>query len=224
MSPVRLVIFDCDGTLVDSQHIICTAMTRAFVACDLAAPDPVKVRRIVGLSLLEAVAALIPQATRSVHNQVVDLYKAQFRKLGEMEHAHEPLYPGAKEALAGLAAAGFVMGVATGKGRRGLGGVLDRHGLRDYFTTLQTADDAPGKPHPQMVLQAMAEVGANPQDTIVVGDTSFDMAMARAARTTALGVAWGYHEPDELLAHGAAQVLGSYSELLPLVTRMMEVV
>lgn len=222
MSRVRLVIFDCDGTLVDSQNVICTAMTGAFAAAGLAAPDPVKVRRVVGLSLVEAVAALLPEREEALHQEIADFYKSQFRRLGEAAHAPEPLYPGARQALEGLAEAGFVMGVATGKGRRGLRGVLERHGLEDYFQTLQTAEDAPGKPHPQMILQAMADVGARPQDTIMVGDTSFDMAMARAAKTAALGVAWGYHEPDELLAHGALQVLGCYSELLPLAKQMMD--
>jgi phosphoglycolate phosphatase len=221
MSSLRLVVFDCDGTLVDSQHIICSAMISAFSTAGLVPPDPLKIRRVVGLSLVEAVAALIPDSGEDMHIQVADFYKTAFRGLVEREQANEPLYPGVLEALQSLADAGYVMGVATGKGRRGLLRVLERHDLGDYFITLQTADDAPGKPHPQMVLQAMAEAGSRPEDTIVVGDTSFDMAMARAAKTAAVGVSWGYHERGELLAHGAKEVIGSYHELFPLVTRMM---
>ena len=222
MSRPRLVVFDCDGTLVDSQHTICTAMDNVFGEAGLAVPGADRIRRIVGLSLVEAVAALIPESGTDLHEKVVDLYKAQFHKLVDAEQAPEPLYPGVRVALEALAAAGYAMGVATGKSRRGLLRVLARHDLEGYFSTLQTADNALSKPHPQMMLQAMSDTGASPRDTIMVGDTSFDMAMARAAKTAAVGVAWGYHEPDELVAHGACEVIDSYGDLLPLVTRMME--
>jgi phosphoglycolate phosphatase len=221
MSDIKLVVFDCDGTMVDSQHMICAAMNGAFTVHGLALPDPVKVRRVVGLSLVEAVARLLPDADPEMHVRLAEQYKTEFRHLRETEHSYEPLYPGVKEVLVQLSRAGYLLGVATGKSRRGLIAALDRHGLSDFFLTLQTADDAAGKPHPQMVLQAMAAAGAAPQHTVVVGDTSFDMEMARSARAGAVGVAWGYHEPEELKASGASEVISELSELLPLVEKML---
>lgn len=220
MTATKLVVFDCDGTLVDSQHMICAAMNAAFRACGLGLPDALAVRRVVGLSLVEAVAVLLPDADTALHIKVADLYKAGFRDLREQHH-QEPLYPGTVDALKTLHDAGYLMGVATGKSRRGLDSVLSRNGLGHFFVTLQTADDAPGKPHPQMVLQAMDEAGASPANTIVVGDTSYDMGMAKAAGAAAIGVSWGYHEPQELTEHGASAVIRDYDELAPLVRRMI---
>lgn len=209
----ELVVFDCDGTLVDSQHAIVAAMARAFADHAFQAPEPAAVRRIIGLNLEEAMAALAPDKDERDQASLAEAYKAEFRRQREGGGIFDPLFPGALDAILAIADTGARLGVATGKSQRGLRAVLDQHGLRNRFVTLQTADDAPGKPHPGMLLNAMAEAGARPEDTVMIGDTSFDMAMARAAKTTALGVAWGYHPPEELTEAGAVAVVDDYRAL-----------
>lgn len=204
----RLALFDCDGTLVDSQANICRAMEEAFGQAGLEVPDRNEIRRIVGLSLVEAVATLIPDAEPDFHVHLAQGYRDRFiemRRSGGM--AAEPLYDGIAETIETLDANGWVLGVATGKSDRGLHLLLDHHGLKHRFVTLQTADRHPSKPHPSMIEAAMAEAGAAPETTVMIGDTSYDMAMAVAARAHPLGVSWGYHAPDDLTAAGALHVL-----------------
>ena len=215
MSDLRLVVFDCDGTLVDSQHVIFAAMNHAFDCHGMACPDMTAVRRVVGLGLVEAVAALVPHLGRDDHVALADSYKNAFGTLRQDPMHMEPLFPGVREALEALAGAGYLLGVATGKSQKGLASTLRMHGLRDMFVTLQTVDDAPSKPHPGMLFNAMNETGVRPEDTVMVGDTVFDIEMARNARTHALGVAWGYHEVEELTRAGAHHVLDEYHALSP---------
>lgn len=211
---LRLVIFDCDGTLVDSQHGIVQSMQKAFLSFGLIAPDPDAVKRVVGLSLDHAVSRLAPELGASDVMQVAGAYKALFSELRAGGALPEPDFPGVLGALAALEEAGYLLGVATGKSRRGLFSVIDRLGLEGRFVTLQTADDViAGKPAPDMCLQACAEAGVEAANAVVVGDTSFDMEMARAAGCAALGVAWGYHPPAELRDSGAARVVGHGDEI-----------
>lgn len=218
-SPLRLVIFDVDGTLVDSQDHILAAMHTAFAAEDLASPPRAAVLSIVGLSLPEAVMRLAPDQPQGRRDRIVAAYKASFAPLrGE---ATAPLYPGAHAALLALQARGDVrLGIATGKSRRGLTQLLTAHDLANLFVTTQVADDHPSKPHPSMVERALSEAGVTAADAVVVGDTTFDMAMARAAGVAALGVAWGYHPPADLHQAGASEVLGTYDALLPALDRL----
>ncbi|WP_404338379.1 HAD-IA family hydrolase [Sphingomonas sp. MMS12-HWE2-04] len=203
----RLAVFDCDGTLVDSQASICLAMEHCFEAQKLVPPSREAIRRIVGLSLVEAVARLHPEAEPGFHQLLADDYKkAYFSLRSEGRIEDEPLYDGIAEAIETLDANGWLLGVATGKSDRGLLRVLDAHGLRHRFVTLQTADRHPSKPHPSMLELAIAEAGAAPETTAMIGDTSFDMAMAVNAGAHAIGVAWGYHTRHELLDAGARHV------------------
>ena len=219
--PFRLVVFDCDGTLVDSQHGIIATMQAAFADADLPAPAPEAVRRVVGLSLEVAVLRVLVgdrEASLAEWEQaqrVADRYRHHFHELRGAPDFDEPLFPGAQGALQGLAATGVLMGVATGKGLRGLRVVLEKHDLAGHFTTLQTADGNPGKPHPEMLRRAMAETGMEPEETVVVGDTVFDVEMARNAGVRAVGVSWGYHPVADLQAAGAARVIDHFDELLP---------
>ncbi|AYJ86342.1 HAD family hydrolase [Sphingomonas paeninsulae] len=199
----RLALFDCDGTLVDSQHTICTAMDDAFVASRLDPPGRAATLRIVGLSIFEAMQALLPEADDALHRQLAQDYKAAFHRMRGNGLVDEPLYDGIAETIEALDAAGWMLGVATGKSDRGLALCLAHHGLSAKFVTLQTANRHPSKPHPAMIDAAMAQAGASPETTVMIGDTSFDMAMAVAAGTRALGVAWGYHPTEELRAAGA---------------------
>ena len=209
----RLIVFDCDGTLVDSQHNIVAAMRRAFAMNDLPEPEAHAVRRTVGLSLDYAMGALWPAANFELRRCLVEDYRRASQELRAEGAPESPLYDGAAEAIAGLDAAGYKLGVATGKSKRGLRAMLEHFGLDGYFVTLQTADDAPSKPHPAMVEQAMAEAGVTPGETVVVGDTSFDMEMAVRAGVRAIGVAWGYHEAEELHRAGALTVIDNFAAL-----------
>ncbi|HEX8226152.1 MAG TPA: HAD-IA family hydrolase [Allosphingosinicella sp.] len=202
----RLAIFDCDGTLVDSQANICLAMEECFAGAGLPTPPRERTRRVVGLSLVEAMRAMLPDAEPHVHRALAEDYKQCFHRLRGRGLVEEPLYEGVAELIETLVRDGWLLGVATGKSDRGLALCLDHHGLAGRFATLQTADRHPSKPHPSMIDQAMADAGASPETTIMIGDTSYDMAMARAAGVTAIGVTWGYHGAEELLAAGAHHI------------------
>ena len=210
---VRLAVFDCDGTLTDGQAGVCAAMSAAFEEAGLPAPDLHHVRRGVGLSLPQAIARLAPEAGEEQQARAVEAYKQAFRRSRLDGSLQEPLFEGIAALLAGLHRNGWTLGVATGKSDRGLAACLTAHGVFDLFVTLQTADRHPSKPHPSMLEQAMAEAGARPADTVVIGDTVYDIEMARAAGCRAIGVAWGYHAPEELLAAGAEAVAQTPAQL-----------
>lgn len=221
LSP-RLIVFDLDGTLVDSQHSIVASMSAAFQRSGRAAPSAREVRRVVGLALEEAIACLLPDGEREAASAMADLYRdAYFELVTQPEHC-DPLFPGAVQALEALSTPETCLGIATGKGRRGLRIALERHGIERHFVTLQTADDSPSKPDPGMLLRAMAEAGAGPEATLMIGDTTFDMEMAGRAGTRAIGVGWGYHEPEELAAAGAAQVIARFEELRAAVSGLLD--
>jgi len=215
VAPYRLVIFDCDGTLVDSQANIVSAMREAFVAHGRAAPLAEDIRRQVGLTLEIVVERLAPGIGPAVAHEIAEIYRGIVRSLRSDGGISEPLFEGIRELILGLAHPELFLGVATGKNLVGLEHTLANHGLRRHFHTLQTADRAISKPHPDMVLKAMADCVCAPHETVVVGDTTFDMEMARAAGATAIGVAWGYHAPAELLATGATAIRAHPGELIP---------
>lgn len=215
----RLVLFDCDGTLVDSQFAIVEAMTVAFQSHDLVPPKAADVRRLVGLPLGEVIARLAPEDGPLL--SMVEIYKQTFRENRLAGRFEEPLFPGVREALEALTGAGCVLGVATGKSRRGLDSVLDRHDLAGFFVTLQTADDGPGKPSPHMVQRALRETGADRWNTVVVGDTAFDMLMAKAAGAGAVGVTWGYHVATDLLDAGADRLTDTFAAVPVAVGELM---
>lgn len=211
----RLAVFDCDGTLVDSQANIVRAMEETFDLHRLDAPDRHAVRRVVGLSLAEAMAVLVPDADAGFHDQLAADYKLTFqgmRSKGGLRD--EPLFPGVREGLLTLERNGWLLGVATGKSDRGLALTLVRHEIHGRFVTLQTADRHPSKPHPSMLQSAMAEAGAVPDSTVMIGDTRFDIEMAVAARVRPIGVAWGYHDPADLAAVGAVHVAADFASLI----------
>lgn len=218
--PLRLAVFDVDGTLIDSQHAIVAAMAEAWRVHGLGAPDTTSVRRIIGLSLVEAVAALLPEMEEAAHVRIAHSYKEAFGTLCRQPDHEEPMFPGAREAIAALAADGWLIGLATGKSRRGVWRMLDAHGLEGCFQSIQTADDNPGKPHPAMLVRAMAETGASACDTVMIGDTSYDMLMARSAGVAGIGVAWGNHLADELVEAGACHILDHYADLPACLVRL----
>jgi phosphoglycolate phosphatase len=215
----KLVVFDVDGTLVDSQHLIVAAQREAFAANGLAAPSRERSLSVVGLSLAEAFTALV-----GAHGPVAGLvkaYKDAFARLRADPAWQEPFFPGASELIGELAAqCDVALGIATGKSRRGVAHLVAPHGWDRVFATIQTADDAPSKPDPAMLRRAMAEAGTAPEDTIMIGDSTFDMLMAGAAGVRAVGVSWGYHPVAALVEAGAEAIAGSYEELRAVLVRL----
>ncbi len=204
---MRLAVFDCDGTLVDSQANIIRAMQSSFQRMGLPDPNPHLVRRVVGLSLVEAMQALLPDADADLHARLAEDYKQAFQRLRANQRLDpEPLFEGIFDLLADLEADGWLLAVATGKSDRGLKLCLEHHGIDGRFISLQTADRHPSKPHPSMLLQCLTDAGVPATRACIIGDTVFDIGMGVAAGVTAFGVDWGYHEADELLEAGAAAV------------------
>lgn len=218
----RLVVFDVDGTLVDSQNMIVEAQRRTFEAHGLAVPERARALSIVGLSLPEAFTVLVGDGAPVAG--LVETYKRMFRMLRHDPAFAEPLYPGVAAMLDVLAARpDITLAIATGKSRRGVDHMLERHGFVGRFAAILTADDAPSKPHPGMLLQAMQATGARPETTLMVGDSTFDMLMSRAAGVTALGVAWGYHAPARLREAGAVAILPEMAALSGFLDRPDEI-
>lgn len=198
-----LILFDCDGTLVDGQHLIVSAMSDAYREQGREPPAREDILSVVGLSLPETFATLSGGDPDFPIEIFVQGYKDAFFRLRE-SHPCEPMFPGIRDAVDVLRGdADVLLGIVTGKSQRGVRRVLEAHAMEGWFSTIQTADDAPSKPHPAMVQQAMNELGGSPARTLVVGDTSYDMRMAKAAGAWALGVNWGYHGDEELRASGA---------------------
>jgi phosphoglycolate phosphatase len=213
----RLAIFDCDGTLVDSGATIYAALKASMEQNGYEVPPVSVSRRVIGLSLAESMAALLPQASAEQQRQLAEDYRRAFMGLRTAGQVDEPLFDGVLELLDALEADGWLLAVATGKSDRGLKHCLEQHDIHARFVSLQTADRHPSKPHPSMVEKAIADAGAAPQTTIVVGDTSFDMAMAVAAGAVGVGAAWGYHEAKELIEAGAVAVAEQPLDVLDIV-------
>ncbi|WP_299288425.1 HAD-IA family hydrolase [uncultured Tateyamaria sp.] len=200
---MRLVIFDVDGTLVDSQADIIASMRAAFGDQNLTPPVRADILGIVGLSLDVAMHKLAPEADNA---RLVRAYKDSYADLRRANGAaSSPLYPGARAVLDALAARDDVLlGVATGKSKRGLDGLIEAHGLQGLFATQQVADFHPSKPHPSMIHAALSETGTDATHAVMIGDTSYDLDMAAAAGVRGIGVAWGYHLRGQL---GAAHTV-----------------
>lgn len=220
---LKLVIFDVDGTLIDSQEFIVAAMAQAFAESGRPVPPRAEILAITGLSLPQALSRLAPDLHGAHLNAAVASYRQTFIRLRAERggEASSPLYPGARAAIEALHARPEVLlGVATGKARRGLDHAFASHDLDRYFITRQTADQHPSKPHPAMIEAALAQTGVAPEHAVMVGDTTYDIDMARAAGVAAIGVGWGYHPATALAAAGAVQVIDDFAALGPAVDRL----
>ena len=209
----KLVVWDVDGTLVDSRQTIFEAMQAAFVVAGLPPPPYEAVRQVVGLGLVEGIGVLLPEARPEALEQAADAYRAAFGAKVRQPGFVEPLYNGAAETLDRLRAEGWKIAMATGKSRRGVETIIRMHGWADLFDSTHCADDGPGKPHPAMVLEAMKALQVGPERTIVVGDTAHDMRMAKAAGAYAQGVSWGFHTAEEVSEGGADHIAHDFAEL-----------
>jgi phosphoglycolate phosphatase len=206
----QLIVFDWDGTLMDSAGKIVRCFESAVGDVGLPSPGAAAIRNIIGLGLSEAVASLLPQCDPEAQSQVVARYREHFLHLDQTEM---PLFPGVRDGLASLAQRGYLLAVATGKARRGLSRVLRETGLEHLFVASRCADESFSKPHPQMLLDILEETGVVPAAALMVGDTVYDMQMARNARVDGLAVSYGVHERERLLAHGPVACLNSFPEV-----------
>lgn len=221
-APRKLVIFDVDGTLVDSQAFILASMDYAFSKAGHPVPAQQDALGIIGLSLPEAMAVLMPDADEHEHLRLAAFYKESFIQLRQEQggEAGSPLYPGARATIELLHGAGYLISAATGKARRGLNHFLDGHDLRRFFVGTHCADDAPSKPHPEMVQKCLKATGSAPEDAVMIGDTEYDMAMGRAAGVRAIGVSWGYQPADRIRRGGAEELAHSFDDLPALIANL----
>jgi phosphoglycolate phosphatase len=210
-----LVVFDWDGTIMDSETKIVRCMQAA--ACDLKIPDPgvAAIRDIIGLGLNEAMQVLFPGSAASDKARLAERYRRHFL---ELDNTAMPLFPGVVEGLTRLAEQGYLLAVATGKARRGLNRVLDETGMRQLFVTSRCADETCSKPHPQMLEEILDQTGTETGRALMVGDTVYDMQMAQSARVTGLGVSYGVHPRERLLECGAFACVDSFREVCAWIT------
>jgi phosphoglycolate phosphatase len=204
-----LLIFDWDGTLMDSAGVIVDSIQRACRDIGLPAPSERASRQIIGLGLAQALQTLLPDLPAGDYPRLVERYRHHY--LGR--DADIPLFAGVDQAIPALAGEGFTLAVATGKSRIGLARALDASGLGACFTATRCADQTHSKPHPAMVLELIDELDADPARTLVIGDTSHDLLMAANAGVASLGVTYGAHERDDLRAHAPLALLDSFAEV-----------
>ena len=212
---MKLVLFDCDGTLVDSVGLIHEVMARTFVHFGYPRPEVSLTKSIIGLTLDIAIARM--QGKTHVDDEATAMmahYKAIFAETRAEDGFQEPVFEGIMPMIETLAEReDLLMGAVTGKSRRGLNLVMDTHGFRKHFIVSRTADDCRSKPHPAMVSECCHETGIVPADTVVIGDAIYDMQMAKAAGAKAIGVVWGYASVDALWAAGADAIVNHPSEI-----------
>jgi phosphoglycolate phosphatase len=210
--PVRydLLVFDWDGTLMDSAARIVASMRAAFIELALAPPAPAAARNVIGLGLSHAVAELAPGLDEVTRGKIIERYRAHYL---ELDDTPTPLFPGAAEVVAQLAAQGYLLAVATGKSRRGLDQALAQSGLRAHFHATRSADETFSKPHPQMLLELLDELGVGNEQALMIGDTEYDLLTARNAGVDALAVCYGAHAPERLLALGPLACLSAIDAL-----------
>lgn len=211
---MKLAIFDVDGTLMDSQAMIVASLTAAFTAEKLPLPSRPEMLGIVGLSLVDAMAVLRPADSPELHERLAQAYKEAFWSYRASRSYPELPFDGAFDLLRRLQTRGDVLiGIATGKAQRGVRHIIDQFGLEGVFATIQTSDDAPSKPHPGMILQAMAATGVEPNDTVMIGDAVFDIDMAHAAGVRPIAVAWGFQPRTALEAASPHAIVNNFKEL-----------
>lgn len=204
-----LLIFDWDGTLMDSAGVIAACIQAASRDMGLAEPSRAEASHIIGLGLRQALETLFPDLPEADHPRLADHYRRHYLS----QDAEIPLFDGARELIADLHARGHTLAVATGKARRGLDRAFSHSGLGAYFHASRTADETHSKPHPAMIEELLDELMVAPARALMIGDTTHDLEMARNAGVASLGAGFGAHPPENLAGFGALAVCGSFAEL-----------
>ena len=210
---IGMIVFDCDGTIVDSQAAIVEIMGSTFESYNLKRPERKDILLGVGLELGAGIQRLLPEENNFDIDEMCIVYKQFSSNYRKNNNIGDPLYPDAEQTIRKLHSEKWLLGIATGKSRVGLDYVLDLYGLNELFVTKQTSDSAAGKPNPEMLQNAMRDTALGPDSVFMVGDTTYDICMAQNAGTHSIGVSWGYHEAEELLEAGAEVVVHSFEEL-----------
>ena len=211
MKSYELIIFDWDGTLMDSENKIVRCFEKSAAEVGIDYPGDDAVRNIIGLGLKEALDVLLPDEDQSIRDQLVERYRVHFL---EKDTTEMPLFEGVESGLDALLEYGYTLAIATGKARRGLARVLDETGLHDHFSVTRCSDEAVSKPHPRMVYDILNETGVDAGSAIVVGDTVYDIQMAHNAAADALAVSYGVHEEERLLAEKPVDCVGDFAGVI----------
>jgi phosphoglycolate phosphatase len=198
MMKFELLVFDWDGTLMDSEAHIVACVEAAVRDLNLPVPSQDAIRNIIGLGLLEAVNTLFPGHKAGLHQEIANRYRVHFFKDSE---SPSQLFEGAREVLSKLSQQGYLLAVATGKGRKGLDYALESTGLAEFFHLTRCADETFSKPHPEMLNQILEQAGVEPEQALMIGDTEYDLEMAVNAGMPSLGVTYGTHGLERLLKH-----------------------
>ncbi len=207
----RMVVFDWDGTLMDSAAKIVNCFRAAARDVGVPVPTPDAVRGIIGLGLAEALDQLFPGTGEVERERLMEAYRAHFL---ERDETYTGLFPGVAEGLATLRDEDFVLAIATGKARRGLDRVLGETAVGHLFSASRCVDEAVSKPHPQMLRDILARTGIDPRDALMVGDTTFDLKMAAAADMDALAVSYGAHPVGPLLAENPVGCVDDFGSVV----------
>ncbi|GIU23453.1 haloacid dehalogenase [Shewanella colwelliana] len=214
MNRYDLVIFDWDGTLMDSVGKIVACMQQTANLLDMAIPSEASIRDIIGLSMNEALNVLHPAACEVTRQQMIDVYREQYLQLNQTP---SPLFDGTEQLLLTLKKSGHHLAVATGKARAGLDRVLNETGFRQHFNASRCADEAQSKPHPQMLSQLLDELKVAPNRAVMIGDSIHDLNMANNAGIDAIGVSYGAHSAVKLAEASPVAIVTSPIALLDVI-------
>ena len=212
---IRLVVFDWDGTLMDSEHAIVQSMQRGIADLGLEPRTDEQVRNIIGLGLREAVSALYPEGDTDLPERLAEAYRTHWFQFSQDER---DLFPGVRTLFEWLNDRGLLIAIATGKSRRGLNRVLADTGLESFIHASRCADETRSKPHPQMLEEILTILGVAPNEAVMVGDTEYDMELARNAGVHPIAVCYGTHEPERLHRHAPLACMESLYGLRELLT------
>jgi len=219
---MRLIIFDCDGTLVDSQKSIMKAIVIAWENFGLNPPKLSSVLRIIGLSIQDSIRMLEPNLNEKQYEELEkELYNA-FVKINEQTKIEEELFPNVVETLNVLNDDKTYLAVLTGKGRLGLQNTFKNQNIGEYFIATKTSDCGPGKPNPQTMNELIVELGVEKESVVMIGDTTHDILTAKNAFVKSIGVSFGYHSAGELVQAGANQIVNDFSNLPTVIDTLLE--
>ena len=213
--PYKLVVFDWDGTLIDSQASIVQSMSEAYKSLAMAPPDKSAIRQIIGLSLDRAISTLSPEADQTLIIKIGEAYRDVFYK---RNYVQPDLFEDALGVLRDLKLSGCYLAVATGKSRRGLDADLNRFELNDYFDITRCSDETLSKPNPLMLDEILTDLNMSVEHAVMIGDTSYDISMANAINMDSIAVTYGMHTIEELSASKPTQMIDNIKQLTQLIT------